>query len=177
MSIQTINYFGCGANRSKKRITDILKSEPAGGYGAIIKKFALFYQVLDQVPEPPHDLLYKVWGSSFRSYTIKPVSAGLVAGVLWKLTTKQFNILKEWEFIGSWKKIISIPVVKFDGQFEQAYTEIVQDDQQIFEMVDGLNYEDNLNPLGMQTAPNDEYRIKEIQKIRAQLKKFSIKNR
>jgi len=165
-------YFGYGANRSKQRVTDILKTEPMGGYGAIIEKYALCYQILEQIPEPPHNLLRKVWGNKFRGYTIKPISKGLVAGVLWKLTEDQFQRFNEWECIGSWKKIISIPVIMFDGKLEQAYTEIVTNDQQIFEIVDGLYYENNLNPQGIQTVVNDEYRIKALQKVRAQLKKL-----
>jgi hypothetical protein len=160
--------------RSKQRITDILLSTPAGGFGAVLEKYVLCYQTLDQLPEPPRELIRSAWGNNFRGYTVKPASQGLVAGVLWKLTQDQFQRLNKWECIGTWKKCVSVPVTAYDGKPEQAFTEMVTDDQEIFEIVDGLQYENNLNPREIKTVIDDEYRIKAMKEARAQLQKFAV---
>jgi hypothetical protein len=172
MDDSLIYYFGYGANRSKQRVSDILGEEPKGGFGAVIENFSLCVQTVDQIPDPPRELIRTIWGGQFRGYTICPAVSGLVSGVLWRFTVKQLERMKEWECISTWKESVTISVVAFDGIKELAITEKVSDDQQVFEVVDGLNYENNLNLQGMKQVVDDEYRIRAMQRARIELEKI-----
>lgn len=161
---EIIYYFGYGANRSKQRLTDILEQEPIGGYGAYIQNFALCYQLLVQIPPGPREILEKCWGRNFRCYTLRKRNNWVVAGVIWELTKKQFEILKKWELIGSWKKLISVEAIGANGTVYHTYTELVPDPQPVYQDVDGLQYENNLNAHKNRVI-KDEYRILKAREI------------
>lgn len=176
-----IFYFGYGANRDKKRIEDILTVSGLKGddlkiegrYGARIDGFVLGIQALDQIPEEVRENLRKVWGDNFRCYTMKP-GYGQIAGVIWEYTEAQFNAIKEWEYDGIWREIVEVEVITTDQKKLKTFTDRAKNDAPIKEIVDGLIYEDNLNKQGMRTEDEfseDEYKIKEIQKVREELAK------
>ncbi len=165
----TILFFGYGANRSNERLKDIFGKELEGGYGTVLEGYVLAVQVLEQIPSQAKDILQKVWGQDFKSYTIKP-GKGIVAGVVWELDNNQLEVLKEWEFIGIWRELIQVTVTTFDQKTLNVMTEKSPDESSITEIVDGLNYENNLNKQGKRTIEIDEYKIKEILKIKEELK-------
>ncbi|HBB76526.1 MAG: hypothetical protein A2186_00750 [Candidatus Levybacteria bacterium RIFOXYA1_FULL_41_10] len=181
-----ILFFGYGANREKTRIVDILRASNLvgddlkldGGYGARVDGMILGIQDLEQIPEVARKSLLEVWGSNFRAYTVKP-GTGQVAGVLWGLNEKQFQTLKEWEHDGVWRKFIEVEITTTDQHKLKAFTDKALDDSKVVQIVDGLNYESNLNMEGMK-APvkkeNDEYRIKELQVIREKLAQVTSKS-
>jgi hypothetical protein len=176
-----ILFFGYGANRDKKRIEDILRASGLigedlkleGGYGARVDGNVLAIQNLQQIPERIRETLLKVWGANFRAYTIKP-GTGQVAGVLWGLNEKQFEVLKAWEHDGVWREFVEVEIITTDQHKLKAFTDKVIDDNNITQLVDGLNYESNLNIEGMKTPTNndDAYRINELQTIRQELTKL-----
>ncbi len=163
-------YFGYGANRSDDRLEKIFGERPIGGSGAIIHGFALCYQKIMQIPDPAKTLLQQVWGDSFRGYTIKS-HEGVVAGRIWELSQEQLELLKTWEFVGSWKELISVSVVQYDGTTVQAVTEKAPDEADVFRVADGLWYDDNLNGTKQSFVSNDDYRIGDARKILEQLSK------
>ena len=172
-------YFGYGANRSKQCMEDISGSSMKDGRGAVLQDYALCYQVLEQVPEPPREILRKVWGDTFRCYTIRPFPKALVAGVVWELTPHQFHRIKEWEYDGSWKNIIQTDVLLFNGELLSVWTDMVIQSIPISDAVDGLYYQNNLNPHGKIPGIEDEFRIQALMRARQELQSFeflSVKN-
>lgn len=173
-----ILFFGYGANRDRKRIEiifrlagftgDDLKLE--GGFGARADGYVLEIQNLQQIPKDSRGSLLKVWGGNFRCYTIKP-GTGQVAGVLWGLNAKQFKALKEWECDGVWRDFVEIEITTTDQHKLKAFADKAINDNEIAQIVDGLNYESNLNLEGMKksTPDDDEYRIKRLQEVRIEL--------
>jgi len=165
-----IYFFGYGANRSKTRLNDILEKETAGGYGAVLENYVLAIQTLDQLPLEEQEAVKVVWGENFRAYTLKP-GKGLVAGLIWELEEKDLNIIKQWESIGKWRELIEVKVETWDGRQIEAITEKAYDKAPIKKIVDGLDYINNLNTDGQKIMKyEDEYKIKEIAKIRDQMK-------
>lgn len=168
----TVYFFGYGANRDYYKLKEILGKEPKGGKGAILEGFDLAYQTLDQIPEVPRSFLQKVWGDIFRSYTLKK-GTGCVSGVVWELEPEDVEKLKEWEFVGKWREIVSVPVKTSDGRTIQALTEKAQDLLPTKEIVDGLNYENNLNNFKKRDTEADEYRLKELSELRKEISAVS----
>lgn len=115
-------------------------------------------------------------GQKFRAYTLKPGS-GQVTGILWALNEKQFEALKNWEFDKLWREIIEVEVVTTDLRKLKAYTEKALTNPEVIQIVDGLNYESNLNKEGMkpEAQKDDEYRIKELQLVREELASMSTR--
>lgn len=178
--MSNILFFGYGANRDKKRIVDILEAsglagedlEIQGGKGARIDGAVLSIQTLDQVPMQVRDMLQKVWGDKFRAYTLKPGN-GQIAGVVWELTQKQYDALKEWELVGVWRELTEVEAITSDLQRLRVCTDKASNDAVVKEIVDGLNYESNLNKEGMrfyEEDAEDEYRVKELLRVREDLK-------
>jgi hypothetical protein len=165
-----IYFFGYGANRSKTRLRDILGHDPLGGKSAILSNSTLAIQTLDQIPDEPRQVLEKVWGEKFRSYTVKD-GKGEVVGVVWQLDEHDLDLLKKWEYIGEWRQLAEVKVKTADGKEVKALTDRAPEGSLTKEVVDGLNYEDNLNKEGMkpETQEDDEYRIKELRKVREEL--------
>jgi len=180
-----ILFFGYGAYRDKKRIEVILRIAGftgedltiEGGFGARADGYVLAIQNLQQIPEDARKSLLKAWGGNFRCYTIKP-GIGQVAGVLWALNEKQFQALKEWECDGVWRTFVEIDIVTTDQHKLKALADKAINDDNIMQIVDGLNYESNLNLEGMKksTFPDDEYRIKELQTVRLKLAQVATKS-
>jgi hypothetical protein len=180
--MEKILFFGYGANRDKKRIEDILRASGLtgedlkleGGFGARVDEMVLAIQNLQQIPETVRETLLKVWGGSFRAYTIKP-GVGQIAGVLWGLNQKQFEALKAWEHDGVWREFIEVEITTTDQHKLKAFTDKAINTDDVIQVVDGLNYETNLNLEGMKTpaTENDEYRIQEIQNVRQELSKIT----
>lgn len=172
-----IYFFGYGAYRIKERVAQILGHTPEGGYGAVLEGYVLGIQSLEQIPNQAQDILKKAWGDNFRCYTLKP-GKGVIAGVIWEIDEKDLEIIKEWEFVGVWREFITAPVKLKDGRvITNAITEKAPDGVPIKEIVDGLNYEDNLNKEGMKDiTADDEYKIKEISKIMKELEEISLKD-
>ena len=175
-------FFGYGAYRDRKRIEiifnlskftgDDLKVE--GGFGARADGYVLAVQNLDQIPKDSRRSLLEVWGENFRCYTIKP-GVGQVAGVLWGLNAKQFQAFKEWECDGVWREFVEIEIITTDQHKLKAFADKAINDNEIAQIVDGLNYESNLNLQGMKKSmpDDDEYRIKRLQEVRLELSRTS----
>jgi hypothetical protein len=173
-------FFGYGAYKDKKRIEVIFRIsgftgddlEIEGGFGARTDGYVLAIQNLQQIPEASRKSLMEVWGGNFRCYTIKP-GIGQVAGVLWTLNEKQFQALKEWECDGVWREFVEVEVITTDQHKLTAFADKAINDNEVAQIVDGLNYESNLNLEGMKKRTNnddsDEYRIQELQKVRTKL--------
>ena len=167
-----VYFFGYGANRSRKRIKEILGKEPDGGYGAVINGYTLSYQVLDQVPENPRRILDKVWGENFKGYTLSQ-GGGKVAGVIWEIEEEDLKKIKQWEFVDEgWKELVRATANTSDGRSITVLTEKAVETLPRKEAVDGLHYEDNLNKGEPYVSEDDEFRMKEMEKIKAELKEY-----
>jgi hypothetical protein len=174
-------FFGYGAYRDKERIEVILRISGftgddltiEGGFGARIDGYILAIQNLQQIPEASRASLSKAWGGNFRCYTIK-AGVGQVTGVLWALSEKQFKAVKEWECDGIWREFVEVEVITTDQHKLKTLADKAINDNEVVQIVDGLNYESHLNLEGMKkpTYNNDEYRIKELQDIRLELDKY-----
>ena len=181
-----ILFFGYGANRDKKRLGDILRVSGLsgddlkleGGFGARVDGMVLAIQTFQQIPQTLRDRLIKVWGGSFRAYTLKPGN-GQVAGILWGLNEKQFEALKAWEHDDVWREFVEVEITTTDQHKLKAFTEKAINDNDVAQIVDGLNYESNLNTQGMRIPANenDTYRIEELQRIRSELANFQPNSR
>lgn len=172
----TSYFFGYGANRNGNRLREILNKGPLEGSGAIAEGFDLGIQTLNQIPEDVQKILRRVWGNSFRAYTLVP-GKGIVSGAVWTLDEEDFRVIKDFEFIDQWSKFEVIKVKKFNGEIIEAITTRVFDNAEISEIVDGINYIDNLNGERLKQTKNtigtdDEYRIKKITNIKNELKRF-----
>lgn len=167
-----INFFGYGANRDILKIQKILGKIPAGGNGAVLANYALCYQRLNQIPEPAKGLLNDVWGEYFKSYTIVPGN-GIVAGVIWEIEESDLELIKEWEFVGTWREIISIKVELFDSNQIDCVTEKAINTELVEASIDSLNYLNNLNSdtyvTDVEKNQEDLYRIDKLIALRKQL--------
>lgn len=161
-----IIYFGYGANKDYFKLREILGKEPKGGEGAVLQGFNLAIQTLNDIPDQAKNILNKVWGDNFQSYTIKP-GTGMIEGRVWILDQEDLEKLKEWEFVGnnSWKEFITVTVTNSDGKTITALTEKSREEYGIKKLVDGLNYEANLNKEGKNYySKKDEYKIELMRK-------------
>jgi hypothetical protein len=166
-------FFGYGAYRDAQKIGKILGHVPPSCTGAIVGGYSLFYQTLEQIPAPAGTILKNVWGSDFKAYTINP-GAGIVAGVLWEIDQTDLNAIKEWEFTGTWREIISVKTQTFDGREVEAFTEKAINSDVNEGFYDGLNYPNNLNleknPVtDAELAKADIYRIERLRELRKEL--------
>lgn len=167
-----IYFFGYGAYKNKERVNLILKRQPKG-YGAVIENYALHIQALEQVPSPVRERLNKVWGPNFRSYTMRTNPGSMVLGIVWEITEKDFETIRQWEFIGVWREFIQVQVKLFDGRVISAMTEKIPDNHPINEEVDGLDYVDNLNwapPQFDDKEVEKEYKLDDLRKELEQIK-------
>lgn len=175
-----ILFFGYGAYQDRERVEMALKVYKLegedlkfkGGYGARVDGMLLAIQKLEQItPLDVQKILRKVWGENFSCYTLKPGN-GQVTGVIWELTPKQFEVIKENEFVGSWRELIELEAITTDQRHLKVFAEKSNDDAPISDIVDGLNYESNLNKDGRKT-PNEykdnEYRLTTLKKVREEL--------
>ncbi len=177
-------FFGYGANRDKKRLEDVFQVEGLsgedlivkGGKGARVDGSVLAIQTFDQLPEKIKESIKRTWGDTFRAYTLKS-GEGQVAGVIWDLSEKQYEVLRNWEHDGIWREMKEVEVITTNQKKLKVMTEQATDESPIKEIVDGLNYENNLNKNGMKitrdSKDDDEYRIREIVRVREELKKIA----
>lgn len=177
-------FFGYGPNKDKRRLQDIFKASGLqgeelivrGGKGARVDNYVLAIQAFEQLPQQIKSTIDKVWGDKFRSYTLK-AGKGQVAGVIWELTEEQYKVLKDWEFEGVWREMKQVEVVTSDQQNLKVLTEKIIDDSTVKEIVDGINYEANLNKEGMRDnkeIKEDEYKIYELKRVREELGRLAI---
>lgn len=171
--LSTIYFFGYGSYRSKERVAEILGHVPFGGYGGIIDGYVLTFQTLDQLPAEPKEILEKIWGDSFRAYTIRP-GKGLIAGVVWELTKADTKKIRVWEFDGVWREFPDVVVKTSDGRTIHALTDVALPNQQVKHVVDGLYYQNNMNAQGKKSK-KDEYRIHDTKRARKMLQDIATK--
>lgn len=128
----------------------------------MLEGFSLATQSLKNIPEPPRRILNKVWGDSFHAYTIKRGS-GIVAGKAWVLEEEDLEKIKQWEFVGKdgWRELVSVKLTTAEGKTIAAITEKSQDQYEVDRLVDGIDYEVNLNRKREKEyySEEDEYKI------------------
>lgn len=168
-----IYYFGYGTTRIKEVVKGVIEGELAGGYGCVLDGYILCYQTLRQIPEIPRKVLEEVWGKNFKCYSIIKGS-GVISGTIWQITLEDFEKIKKWEFVPEWKEELTVKVKTYNGEIIEAHTTKVHESQDIFTVVDGINYESNLNPQGKKKDLTDleveeQYKIKTLEKIRENL--------
>ena len=173
MDTSKIYFFGYGANRDASKISKVLGKVPPFHFGAILENYSLFYQTLEQIPDPPKKILESAWGPAFKAYTLNP-GQGIVAGIVWELEASDLQIIKDWEFDGIWREIIQVKVKSFDGKEIEAVTEKAIKSDLNSGFYDGLNYPNNLNMnqhlvTTMEQANEDLYRVEQLKKLRSEL--------
>ncbi len=175
----SVLFFGYGPSKDKKRLVDVFKASGLdgeelvvrGGRGATVDNYVLAIQTFDQLPLEVKDTIRKVWGEKFRSYTMKS-GKGQIAGVIWELTENQYQALRKWEYDGIWRDMKEIEVTTSDQHRVKVLTDKIRDDSAVKEIVDGINYEANLNKEGMRSLAeekDDEYRVYELKRVREEL--------
>lgn len=166
-----IQYFGYGANSSEARLRQIL-GHVSLCQGAVLSGYRLNYQILKQISDPRvREILGSVWGKDFQVYTLRK-GKGLVVGKLWELSESDLDKIKDWEFIGQWRKLIKVKVLIFNNQLVEAMTDIACETESVFGEVDGLNYEFDLNPRGRRLVEPNPQDIKQLNKLRKMLKVY-----
>lgn len=155
-------YFGYGILREQVFVNEILGYIPKC-HGAILENFDLGYQILDQIPKLPRSFLLKIWGVGFKAYTVRS-GKGIVDGVIWELTDQDIELIKQWEFVDSWREILNVKVKLFNGNMINAVTTKTYDEQEVEKYVDNIIYENNLNPQGKKQINEDKKAIKLIRK-------------
>jgi len=169
--MRKIYFFGYGSYRSREKIREVIQRDPEGGHGAVLEGYKLAIQVLDQTPEKVRPTLERVWGKDFQAYTLRRGGGG-VAGVVWELTEEDLAKIKEWEFVGSWREIITASVKIANGETISVVTEKVPDNQPIKELADGFNYRANLNREGRRDLK--EFEEKDIELLRQLRRELSL---
>lgn len=168
-----VNYFGYGANRVRSRLEQIIARRLSGGEGAILSDYSLCFQSVDQIPSPARELMMRIWGKTFRCYSILPQPRHLTAGVIWVLRPDELELIKTWEFVGVWKELIQVTVTTAKGLVVNAWTEKVLPGQRVTWYVDGLSYENNLNREKVRVDDEEEYRIEQIKEARRELESLA----
>ncbi len=169
--MDSISFFGYGANRNHEKIKQIIGRDPGNGLGAIVKGYQLCIQTLSQIPKGPREVLQKSWGNNFKSYTLKK-GKGIVGGTVWDLTDKEFHLIKEWEFIGAWRELVTISVQTANENEVTVFSEKAPDILPISQVVDGLLYDEFEFTNLRDTQQKKEFYSKEqLEAIRNELKK------
>jgi len=159
MSEEVIQYFAYGANRDSRMMKAITGSKELVGRQGTLKGYTLCVQKLNQIPDSvsetspapisPRALLKESWPDTFESYIIKPDPNGEVVGTIWKPTSLQRELVRDWELVDfGWYKDINTSAVTADGQVIQVQTEGLREGQEIDREVDGHNYETWLSKPG-----------------------------
>jgi hypothetical protein len=169
-------FFGYGAFKDKDIFKEIIGHYPLVYFGGLISNFDLGYQILTQIPEKPRQILERIWGTRFRAYTLAK-GKGIVTGNIYEITYDDFLLIDRWEFIKEWREFIKVEVTLFNGNKIEAYTTKTLDSQKIEELVDGINYETNLNPQGKKALYENSQKINEIEMIRKQIEIMKIKEK
>lgn len=163
-------FFGYGANRNKEKIKEIIGHYPALELGGILEGYQLAYQTLEQIPNPPKEILEKIFGSNFKAYTLKK-GDGIVEGTLWQVTEDEAKLIREWEYDGIWREFIQVSIKTAGNKEVRALTEKSNDTYPTIDVVDGLQYDEFLNT-DLQTAQKQYYSENQLNIIRAELEKI-----
>jgi len=143
----SIQFFGYGLLIDRTVLQEIIGHDPGVAKSALVEGYSLTYQTIEQIPEIIRPVLMRVWGDSFRAYTLKK-GKGFVRGVIWNLSEEEFEKIKKWECIGTWREQKNIKTYTAQGDTIEAETILAIEDQPVKEIVDGINYERHLNPKG-----------------------------
>lgn len=165
--MDTVYFFGYGANRNREKLRQILGKYPELEFGGIIEGYQLCFQTLDQIPKGPKEVLQKLYGDSFKGYTLKK-GEGVVGGAVFQLEKKDFEYIKEWEFVGMWRELIPVTVKTAGGKAIQALTEKAMNDTVISDVVDGLLY-DEFSFVETKEKQKEFYTKEQLTYIRQQL--------
>lgn len=170
--MRTLQFFGYGPLKNRSFIKTIIGRDPGVGIPAIVEGFQLAYQTLEQIPKNVRSILEKVWGAGFRAYTLRSGS-GIVAGVIWELTEAELIRIRQWDFIGSWRELADVSARTSSGESVAVISDMVSDTQPIKDTVDGMFYEENLNPEGTWIV-EEYFREEELDRVREQLKEMQL---
>ena len=139
-------YFGFGANRERDVISAITGNENLVGVQAILRDFSLAVQRLDQIPEGVQKILRGVWNEGFTSYVIIPKRGSQIDGIVWELTPKERELVKDFELIDlGWTEETTGEAIFENGMGVMVVTERVAGGQMLDHEVDGSNYPPYLN--------------------------------
>lgn len=167
-------FFGYGANRNRSRIRQVIGKDPGDGVGAILEGYTLHVQNLDQIPEPAQSDLKEIFGN-YKAYTIRK-GKGFVAGIVWSVTEEEFEKIKAWEYVGSWREIVEVTVKSEDFYTVKVLTEKSIDTYPVSEKVDGIIYDEFEFTKLRKGVKEDEYYTKsQIEKIRQMISNVSQK--
>jgi len=156
-----ILFFGYGANKDTNRLKEILGKYPEGGQGAVLESYNLAIQNLNQIPPTARQILKKIWGDNFHAYTIRKGN-GFVEGRVWLIEEEDLEKIKQWEFVGedNWREIATVEVANSEGKKMSVMTEKSRDSYLVEKIIDGLNYETNINVEGRKYySKKDEYKM------------------
>lgn len=156
MSKDTIQYFGYGANKTRRMMEAITGSKNLVGRPATLKGYGLRVQRFDQIPDvvlstaptpvSPRKIIKDNWPETFETYTIEPDPESEVSGTIWELTSLERELVRDWELIEfGWYKDHAAQLLTRDGKLINVQTEILGDGQETDRIVDGTNYEPWLN--------------------------------
>ena len=133
--MNSINYFGYGALASPEMIEALIKRKPEGS-DFYLNNYELYIQKWDELPEKVREALAEKWGSSFRTYCIRPSQGRRVFGKLWKITPEERELIRDYEF---WYE-----PVKLEQERVVIETEVFEDSS-IQEVISGNDYQPFLN--------------------------------
>ncbi len=156
--MNNLQYFGYGAMEDPRVIEAVIGRKP-NSVNAVLPGFELCVQRIDQVPDTVHPdapaplspraILQQSWPDTFESYTIRENERGNVRGKVWLLLhPEERDRLADWELIEfGWFRDIQT-LVRIDGGKMDVITEGLAADQEIDRVVDGLEYDSLLVPIG-----------------------------
>jgi len=147
--METISYFGFGANAHPHMIEAIIGRAPHGE-ASILPGYALAVQSLDDIPDTvllsapaplsPRSILSRAWGSSFRSYTLQRDDMRDVWGTMWQVTKAERELISKWELVPyGWSSELFADALFRDGSHCPVTTEWIFD-QPIERVVEGRCY-------------------------------------
>jgi hypothetical protein len=151
-------YFGYGINRDPRMISAITgkKVNELVGVSAVLQDFGMAIQGIDQIPNKlnkyseltisPRDILSKYWDADFKSYVIYPKAGSYVSGTIWELSHDDRERIKDWELLGDWYKGSNGVAVTENCKKVNIVTDSLGNDQQYDYEVDGLEYDEWLQP-------------------------------
>ena len=165
-------FFGYGANRNRGKLAQVLGHDPGEELGGIVEGYKLCYQNFELIPEKVAEIIGDVYGHEYKTYTLQK-GTGLVSGVLFELDVEDFDKIKEWEFVGSWREFVEVEVKLANGHHITAFTEKAIEGSEITEVVDGLLYDEFVHTKREHVDPEAEqfYSQKQISLIKDWLKK------
>lgn len=166
--MDSVLFFGYGANRQREKITQVIGKDPGTEIGAILEGYQLAYQSVDQVPQPAQDLLVKLYGNEFKAFTLKEGN-GIVQGCVWTISKEDFEKIKEWEFIGVWRELVNVKVKTCTNEVLEVVTEMSPSSHPIQNYVDGLSYREFAFEEKPSYQENKFYTQQQIESIKAWL--------